>query len=96
MTVKQARESRPQEGQGQRFTEGSLAQLPPLLLTRRGRAPPARAPQILTGIQELLDSPNNSDAAQEPAWRLLNQSPANYVKRVKEEVRKYVPADGVL
>lgn len=49
--------------------------------------------QILTGIQELLDSPNNSDAAQEPAWRLLQQSVPKYIERVKTEVAKY-PAEG--
>lgn len=38
--------------------------------------------------QELLDSPNNSDAAQEPAWKLFNQSQPKYILRVKEEVRR--------
>jgi ubiquitin-protein ligase len=52
------------------------------------------AVQILTGIQELLDSPNNQDAAQEPAWRLFGANQAKYIVRVKEEVRKYIPTDG--
>ena len=50
--------------------------------------------QILTGIQELLDSPNNKDAAQEPAWRLFDRDQAKYILRIKEEVRKSTPAPG--
>jgi ubiquitin-protein ligase len=69
--------------------------LPALLLTRvLTWHAPLVVPQILTGIQELLDSPNNQDAAQEPAWRLFGSNQAKYIVRVKEEVRKYIPTDG--
>ena len=61
-------------------------------------SPRLRALQILTGIQELLDAPNNMDAAQEPAWKLFGSNQAKYIVRIKEEVRKYLPAgdDGVV
>ena len=39
------------------------------------------------GIQELLDSPNQDDPAQEPAWQCLNRDPAEYKRRVRDQVR---------
>ena len=70
-----------------------LAAAPPLLVgSAHPLSPPLARPQILTGIQELLDAPNNADAAQEPAWRLFGSNQAKYIVRVKEEVRKYLPA----
>mmetsp|Transcript_7885 Transcript_7885/g.9498 ORF Transcript_7885/g.9498 Transcript_7885/m.9498 type:complete len:158 (+) Transcript_7885:146-619(+) len=47
--------------------------------------------QILIGIQDLLDSPNNSDAAQEPAYRLLRSSKAKYRKKIREQAKKFAP-----
>jgi ubiquitin-conjugating enzyme E2 I len=44
---------------------------------------------ILRGIQALLAAPDNSDAAQEPAWRLLDRNPAAYEARVRLEAQKY-------
>jgi len=64
-----------------------------ILNDEKGWKPSVTVKQILTGIQELLDSPNNADAAQEPAWRLLQQSVPKYIERVKTEVAKY-PAEG--
>jgi ubiquitin-conjugating enzyme E2 I len=63
-----------------------------ILNDEKGWKPSVTVKQILSGIQELLDSPNNKDAAQEPAWRLFGSNQAKYILRVKEEVKKYVPA----
>ena len=41
----------------------------------------------------MLDTPNANDAAQEPAYRLFHKSKADYDKRIKEEVRKYIPRE---
>jgi hypothetical protein len=45
---------------------------------------------VLVGIQDLLDTPNPQDAAQEPAWRLFQKGPAEYNARVRTEVKKYI------
>lgn len=37
--------------------------------------------QILVGVQELLDNPNNSDAAQDAAYKLFKKSTLEYSKR---------------
>jgi len=66
-----------------------------ILNDEKGWKPSVTIKQILTGIQELLDTPNNSDAAQEPAWRLYHASESKYMERVKQEVKRYTPT-GVL
>ena len=43
--------------------------------------------QILWGIHELLDTPNQADPAQLPAYECLNTNPAEYKRRVREQVR---------
>jgi hypothetical protein len=53
---------------------------------------PCIAP-VLVGIQDLLDTPNANDAAQEPAYRLFHKSKVDYDKRIKDEVRKYIPRE---
>uniref|UniRef100_A0A7S0SIR3 SUMO-conjugating enzyme UBC9 n=1 Tax=Mantoniella antarctica TaxID=81844 RepID=A0A7S0SIR3_9CHLO len=52
--------------------------------------------QILVGVQELLDNPNNSDAAQDGAYRLFKRSKVEYGKRIRIEAAKYteIPAAG--
>ena len=65
-----------------------------ILNDEKGWKPSVTVKQILTGIQELLDTPNNGDAAQEPAWKLYNKSQPDYIKRVKEEVAKYPHGGG--
>jgi ubiquitin-conjugating enzyme E2 I len=49
--------------------------------------------QILCGIQDLLDNPNNDDAAQEEAFRIYKRSKTEYSKRVKLQAKKYAPAE---
>lgn len=48
--------------------------------------------QILVGVQELLDNPNNADAAQDAAYRLYKKSGTEYAKRVRIEASKYMEA----
>ena len=45
--------------------------------------------QILVGVQDLLDNPNNDDAANQEAYSSLKRSKEQYKKRVIEEVGKY-------
>ncbi len=58
-----------------------------ILNDEKGWKPSVTIKQILVGVQDLLDTPNAQDAAQEPAWRLFHQSQAKYIERVKQEVR---------
>lgn len=56
-------------------------------------APSLTVTQVLVGIQELLASPNIYSPAQEHATELLRKEPAKYDKVVKEQAKKYPPAD---
>eukprot|EP01122_Echinamoeba_exundans_P005631 TRINITY_DN15782_c0_g1_i1.p2 TRINITY_DN15782_c0_g1~~TRINITY_DN15782_c0_g1_i1.p2 ORF type:complete len:164 (+),score=34.20 TRINITY_DN15782_c0_g1_i1:2-493(+) len=47
--------------------------------------------QLLLGIQELLDSPNEMSPAQKDAYHLYVTDRAKYIQRVKEQVREYPP-----
>ena len=58
----------------------------------KGWKPSITVKQILVGVQELLDNPNNADAAQEAAYRLFKKSGAEYAKRVRIEAAKYTEA----
>jgi len=40
-------------------------------------------------VQELLDSPNMCDPAQAEAYDQLRRSKAKYVKRVKEQAKRF-------
>ncbi|GAQ85356.1 sumo conjugation enzyme 1 [Klebsormidium nitens] len=44
--------------------------------------------QILCGIQSLLNSPNNADAAQQAAYDLYGRSKSEYEAKVRREVAK--------
>ena len=58
----------------------------------KGWKPSITVKQILVGVQELLDNPNNADAAQEAAYKLFKKSGAEYAKRVRIEAAKYTEA----
>ena len=58
----------------------------------KGWKPSITVKQILVGVQELLDNPNNADTAQEAAYRLFKKSGAEYAKRVRIEAAKYTEA----
>ncbi|DBA94173.1 hypothetical protein WJX77_000326 [Trebouxia sp. C0004] len=55
-----------------------------------GWKPAITVKQILTGIQEMLSNPNNSDPAQEEAYRVLRKDKAAYEWRVKAQVQNFV------
>jgi len=45
--------------------------------------------QILTGIQDLLDTPNEKSPAQSEAFMDFTQRRKTYERKVKEQVKKY-------
>lgn len=47
--------------------------------------------QILVGVQDLLETPNNGDAAQREAHDVYKRSKSEYSKRVREEAKKFAP-----
>ena len=49
--------------------------------------------QILVGVQDLLEAPNNSDAAQREAHDVYKRSKSEYSKRVREQAKKFAPAN---
>jgi ubiquitin-conjugating enzyme E2 I len=60
-----------------------------ILNEEKGWKPTITVKQILTGVQELLDNPNNADAAQDVAYKLYKKSKAEYSKRVRIEAARY-------
>mmetsp|Transcript_22329 Transcript_22329/g.50486 ORF Transcript_22329/g.50486 Transcript_22329/m.50486 type:complete len:159 (+) Transcript_22329:94-570(+) len=48
--------------------------------------------QILVGIQDLLDTPNNSDPAQDKAHKIYKTDRAKYNKLVREQAKKLAKA----
>jgi len=47
--------------------------------------------QILLGVQELLNDPNNGDPAQEEPFRLYRDDRAAYNSRVRSQATKFPP-----
>jgi ubiquitin-conjugating enzyme E2 I len=45
--------------------------------------------QILMGLQDLLDNPNNSDAAQRHAYEVYRRSKTEYSKKVREQAKRF-------
>ncbi|TYI69924.1 hypothetical protein E1A91_D08G187500v1 [Gossypium mustelinum] len=60
-----------------------------ILSERRGWRPSITVKQILVGIQDLLDQPNATDAAQTEGHQLYVSNPNEYRKRVQQEVLQY-------
>ncbi|XP_016487934.1 SUMO-conjugating enzyme SCE1-like [Nicotiana tabacum] len=60
-----------------------------ILNPNNGWSPAITVKQILVGIQELLDEPNPSSAAQFDCNKLFMQDKAEYKRRVKEQAKKY-------
>ena len=48
--------------------------------------------QVLMGIQDLLDSPNNNDPAQSEPSTLLRTNPEAYQRRIVEQTKRFTPA----
>ena len=47
--------------------------------------------QIVLGVQDLLNTPNNSDPAQQEASSDLKRDKQLYINKVKEQAKKYAP-----
>ena len=47
--------------------------------------------QILLGVQDLLNHPNNDDPAQREPHQLLQKSKAQYEARIRTEAKKHPP-----
>ena len=56
-----------------------------------GWKPSVSVKQVLMGIQELLDNPNEKSPAQSEAYATYTSDRASYERRVKLEVKKYPP-----
>ncbi|PPD98182.1 hypothetical protein GOBAR_DD04814 [Gossypium barbadense] len=54
-----------------------------------GWRPSITVKQILVGIQDLLDQPNATDAAQTEGHQLYVSNPNEYRKRVQQQVLQY-------
>lgn len=52
--------------------------------------------QVLLGVQDLLDSPNNSDPAQGQASSLLRSDPAGYKNRIRKQAQLRAPSTEAL
>lgn len=55
-----------------------------------GWKPAITVKQILTGIQDMLPNPNNSDPAQEDAYRVHMRNKADYERRVRAQAQRYI------
>jgi ubiquitin-conjugating enzyme E2 I len=54
-------------------------------------APAITVKQILLGIQDLLDTPNNLDPAQQEPFVLLRDAPTMYEERVRKQASEFIP-----
>ncbi|KAJ2842889.1 SUMO-conjugating enzyme UBC9, partial [Coemansia erecta] len=45
--------------------------------------------QILLGVQDLLNDPNNSDPAQAEAYQLYRKDKKSYEKRIRAQAQKF-------
>ena len=58
-------------------------------INQHGWMPSLGVRGVLTGIQMLLDEPNQQSPAQLEAYNLLRSNPAEYKRRVREQARQY-------
>jgi ubiquitin-conjugating enzyme E2 I len=65
-----------------------------ILNEEKGWKPSISVKQILVGVQDLLDNPNNSDPANQEAYQTLKSSKVKYQERVIAEVRQYKAVGG--
>ena len=62
-----------------------------ILNEEEGWRPAITIKQMLLGIQELLDNPNEKSPAQRDAYELFVKDKIAYRKRIKEQALKNVP-----
>lgn len=60
----------------------------------QGWKPAISVKQILTGIQDMLNNPNNSDPAQEEGYNVYRKNKAEYERRVHAQATRYVNTQG--
>mmetsp|Transcript_2110 Transcript_2110/g.5239 ORF Transcript_2110/g.5239 Transcript_2110/m.5239 type:complete len:122 (-) Transcript_2110:246-611(-) len=59
-----------------------------ILDENKGWKPSITVKQMLLGIQDLLDNPNNSDPAQREPFQLLKGDPVAYKIRVRQQAKE--------
>lgn len=72
----------------------TLGRVCPSILTSEW-TPAISVKEILIGVQDLLDSPNENDPANGQANTMYVRSKAKYKKRVQEEARKHKPLEAL-
>lgn len=64
-----------------------------LSILSKGWTPGISVRQILVGVQDLLDTPNENDPANGPANTLYRSNKAGYKMRVRAEALKHKPPE---
>ena len=64
-----------------------------ILNESEGWRPAITVKQVILGVRDLLDNPNNSDAAQQAAYDCFNKSRVEYDKKIKEQAKRFTPKD---
>lgn len=62
-----------------------------ILNEEEGWRPSITVPQVLTGVQDLLDDPNPLSPAQSEAYMMLQQQRRQYDVKVRQQAAKYPP-----
>ncbi|KAJ2382721.1 SUMO-conjugating enzyme UBC9, partial [Coemansia sp. RSA 2559] len=60
-----------------------------ILNTDKDWKPSITIKQILLGVQDLLNDPNNSDPAQAEAYQLYRKDKKSYEKRIRAQAQKF-------
>ncbi|PVU88567.1 hypothetical protein BB561_005781 [Smittium simulii] len=64
-----------------------------ILNEEKGWKPSITLKQILLGIQDLLNDPNNGDPAQSDAYYMYKNDKTAYEKKVRQQAREHMPTD---
>ncbi|PVV04533.1 hypothetical protein BB560_000963 [Smittium megazygosporum] len=64
-----------------------------ILNEEKGWKPSITVKQILLGVQDLLNDPNNNDPAQSDAYHMFKNDKVAYEKRVRAQAREHMPVD---
>ncbi|PVU99396.1 hypothetical protein BB559_000755 [Furculomyces boomerangus] len=59
----------------------------------KGWKPSITLKQILLGVQDLLNDPNNSDPAQSEAYHMFKNNKVAYEKKILQQARDHTPTD---
>mmetsp|Transcript_15053 Transcript_15053/g.19524 ORF Transcript_15053/g.19524 Transcript_15053/m.19524 type:complete len:157 (+) Transcript_15053:65-535(+) len=61
------------------------------IINDSGWTPSVTIKNILVGVQDLLDNPNNSDAAQAEAYKIYKDNQKEYCRRIKLQAKQNTP-----